>query len=289
MDASKVIEKVRYLASVSRSLSKEEGAELACMLLSIVTVLMENMSEFLNSHAGPVLLQFSSDTTPVKTRVFHSAPGGTRKRKVSSKLAGDFLVQNVFLTAGNIHGGFDQCVVTNVPILLGHGKSTRAIAGCASSMPGLLMCRSGGALRFMLKHVVMDRGVSLKVARYLSGLWTKVAAAAAADDDDDAGVAGEDRWLMEIHTYVGCAAHDSHNALKWSLAQFYDESEVLINIHVALEALRVGAARAGVHLWDWLQSVLSVRPVNECADEEILDPQIVVRTGGGSTRSFGTR
>eukprot|EP00971_Amphidinium_carterae_P330019 6462866-Amphidinium_carterae.1 len=138
-------------------------------------------------------------------------------------------------------------------------------------MPGLLMCRSGGALRFMLKHVVMDRGVSLKVARYLSGLWTNAAAAAAAAaDDDDDGVAGEDRGLMELHTYVGCAAHDSHNSLKWSLAQYYDESDVLSNIHVALEALRVGSARAGVHLWDWLQSVLSVRPVTECGNEETL-------------------
>eukprot|EP00971_Amphidinium_carterae_P330305 6463270-Amphidinium_carterae.1 len=105
MNADQVLEKVRYLASVSRSLTKEESAELSCMLLSIATVLIENMSEFLNTHAGPILLQFSSDSTPVRTRVFHgTAPGTTRKRKVSSKLAGDFLVQNLFLTAGNIHG-----------------------------------------------------------------------------------------------------------------------------------------------------------------------------------------
>eukprot|EP00971_Amphidinium_carterae_P200254 3974288-Amphidinium_carterae.1 len=147
------------------------------------------MVEFMTSHSGPVLLQFSSDTTPVKTREFHgTALAGMRKRKYSSKLAGDFLVQNVFLTAASIDGGFDQCVLTNVPIPLGHGKSTLAIAGCASVMPGLLMCRSSGELRFMLKHVVMDRGVSLNVARYLSGLWNR-----AAGDDGEEGIEKEDR------------------------------------------------------------------------------------------------
>eukprot|EP00971_Amphidinium_carterae_P107474 2128807-Amphidinium_carterae.2 len=188
-----------------------------------------------------------------------------RKRKYSSKVSGDFLVQNLFLTASNGRGGWDQCVLTNVPIPLAHGKGTWAIAGCASSLPCVLMCKSGGELRFMCKHVVMDRAVSVNVARYLSGLWMT-----AETQSDDQGVSAEDRWLLEIHTHVGCAAHDCHNSLKWSLCQFYDNSEVLSNIHVALEALKVGAAHASKHLWEWLQSVLAVRAVDKCMDEDTL-------------------
>eukprot|EP00971_Amphidinium_carterae_P175901 3486866-Amphidinium_carterae.1 len=53
MNAEEVVRKVRYFASVSRTLSKDESAELACMVLSICTVLVENTTEFFRTHTGP--------------------------------------------------------------------------------------------------------------------------------------------------------------------------------------------------------------------------------------------
>ncbi len=47
--------------------------------------------------------------------------------------------------------------------------------------------------------------------------------------------------LLDWHVSTGCAAHDAHNSLKWSLEWFTnDSSDVLRHLHIAIESLQNG-------------------------------------------------
>jgi hypothetical protein len=83
---------------------------------------------------------------------------------------------------------------------------------------------------------------------------------------------GEEAPLKEMtdwHVSCACAAHDTHNALKWCLAPF-SGPEVVKDMHVVLEALRNSFAILHAHLPRFLAAHLAYRdaPDTSSATEE---------------------
>eukprot|EP00971_Amphidinium_carterae_P115719 2291873-Amphidinium_carterae.1 len=126
------------------------------------------------------------------------------------------------------------------------------MTACFLALPGINMA-APDMNRFVIRHVVCDLGVPESTLDALSGHWcthfSSTADTRAGADMDEEEVAQENCW--DLHTRIGCAAHASHNALKWSLVRCGSSKEVLKSSFVALSSIRncFGSAFEFVGRW----------------------------------------
>ena len=221
-------------------------------------VLFQNHAQNLLSRSvgGSVLLQFSLDCTPVKSRkgVSHTHHG--RVVKKSGKSVSEYLVQQVFVSATTATG-LEHAVLFREPIVLKHGKAMSSLLACAMRCPGIGMSSSQAGI-VHVRHQVHDRGISHGLFGGVSGHWMSQRTA---DSPRSAGSSGEAGLveLLEWHTVVGCAAHDTHNALRWAVSEFANDT-LMHQVYVAMAASRSCMMSAVSGLAAWLFETVQAVP-----------------------------
>eukprot|EP00971_Amphidinium_carterae_P002472 48941-Amphidinium_carterae.1 len=101
-------------------------------------------------------------------------------------------------------------LVFREPVILGYGKSDKALLGALLGCPGVSL---GCSLRegIVIHSQVHDRGLGAKFRCALTGYWEECVTAT-----DDGNMDGASDSLLHLYCSAGCALHDGHNALRWS-------------------------------------------------------------------------
>ena len=252
-----VINRIKQYACCSASISSAETPDVLCLVEAAKTLLKERAAIILNEAAlEPVLLQFSLDTTPVRTCQRVSRKQGDLHVKRAAKTQHDYLVCQLFVTVRDVAGGFIQTMVFRDPVRLQHGKTMRALASCAVDNPGMRLSPSQPG-RICVRHQVHDRGITQSFTNAMSGFWfTRACEASSA-----AGTASEDVVaLHELHTHVGCCAHDAHNSLKWAHQALFNDKLLLESVYIGIAACRAAYFNAIDILGTWLVEKLQPWP-----------------------------
>eukprot|EP00971_Amphidinium_carterae_P338766 6476270-Amphidinium_carterae.3 len=233
-----VTDKVRLYGSVSSTYTPTEAEALLRHTEGCKVFLGNRSREFLERHeTSPVLMQHCLDTTPMRYRAF-TGPKTDGVSKTSGQICGDLLMQFTSLTAPAASGEYENCLEFGDPINLRGKKKAGNMCACVLECPGIRRLREGRE-NFSIKHTVYDRGVPERVRSFLSGTWARLASGSAPDGTaggfapDDAGGGLPFEW----HTSVGCALHDAHNALKWSIGCF-DDGKLLQSVFNGVLAVR---------------------------------------------------
>ena len=259
-----VLQRAHVLGSVAASLNKTDLLELGNYAYSLKALQQELIVHFWDEHGGgPLLIQYSQDTTPLSRRQHLSKSKGATSARKTLKVGGDVLVQQVFISAPVGLDRYEHALFFGPPIPVMHGKSTKALAAFANVCPGINSVR-GSLSQYRLRHVVFDRGVPADVGHYVSGLW----AASCRDDaaaHDPQGVDEPALFHYELHTAVSCAAHDSHSALKWSQHKLHENAQFLTNAYVAMAARRAVLGECVAALSTWLCEVVDFVPLSSSA------------------------
>eukprot|EP00971_Amphidinium_carterae_P342895 6482354-Amphidinium_carterae.3 len=247
------------LSEVSRTLGKDELRE-AFALAEVGKVFMKALvEESCRNHADSVvLLQYSCDCTPTRTRRFVSKASSRAGRK--SMLSGaEYLVQ--LLHASVLRGDEEmvQKVAIRDPMLLSLDKKNVSLLSCA--MQFLAGSFSNGSLEAVTIFVqIHDRGVSRGFRDALSGhMFQKAVSEACASE-----MVGARQPEMIVHLDASCALHDGHNALRWCWQGLCKDSSARVrNLYLGLTSMRFVAATCLSILPKWFTQVL--KPVSESA------------------------
>ena len=132
--------------------------------------------ELLQSSTGnSILLQFSMDTTPMRTRQEIGQYSGKQSGRRAVKKTVDYLVQQLFLTV-QTPSGLQNAVLFGPPLVLKHGKTMAQLLPCALQCPGIDLGKDLPML-IRIKHQVHDRAISHGLVGGLSGFWMQGAQA----------------------------------------------------------------------------------------------------------------
>ena len=264
-----VVSLVKRLASSTFAFGKDETLKLLKLAEAAKDLLRELAVELVGGpgHHQPVLVQYSADTTPVVTRKHLHASCGNLSVRRSVKSTDEFLVHQVFLTTLTDAGARKHALVYPDPIALKHGKKMPALASVALQCPaiGLTLPRPD---RVQIRHQVHDRAVGLQMVCALSGFWC-LQSVESREPQAHAPAPGCSN-LFQWHTYVGCAAHDCHNALKWAHQSLFADAALLEAVYVAISAIRSSYYTCTDVLGSWLQQCLQPTDTNSLPDEEDL-------------------
>eukprot|EP00971_Amphidinium_carterae_P115167 2281151-Amphidinium_carterae.1 len=80
----------------------------------------------------------------------------------------------------------------------------------------------------------------------------------------------ESSELTEWHTYAHCACHAAHNALKWSLASSFDDTNLVKMVYVGIQSARSCYIHLTEGLGVWIEQVLQPTPVEMLPGESDL-------------------
>eukprot|EP00971_Amphidinium_carterae_P178239 3535623-Amphidinium_carterae.1 len=73
-----------------------------------------------------LLVQYSADSTPVKTQMYNTIGSGLHRTKTAVNVKQDYWVQSAFFTWSHGGGQYGQHAIFKDPLPLTHGKSNRA-------------------------------------------------------------------------------------------------------------------------------------------------------------------
>ena len=221
------IQDIEYLARPAAILSNHD-IELAEKHTEVLKDFLENAADqFVSEHRSEALLeQFLSDGTPLSTTERVRCNWDKFRVTRSAKSCKEYLVQRLFLTVSSavmtlladVRPMFDKTGLTSYN-------------GIVSLWAG---ARQLGHTGFLLSHSCFDRAV-------VSVMHRRIKQRAAAYDlhlvysNPDMA-----EWLILTNwtTIVGCAAHDFHNALKWSVLLYFGCKQTMRDSWVILQSLR---------------------------------------------------
>ena len=271
-DGAACLARAKVLGAVSSSFTKDELVELGCFAYCLKSLQSELLVSFLEEHdGGPLLIQYSQDTTPLGRRQNLGPKQASVLSRKSFKQAGDVLVQQVYISAPVGNGKMQHALLHGPPLPVSYGKTTRALAAFAHFCPGLMAVQPS-CMNYRLRHVVVDRGVPTDVGHYISGVWASSGMPRRVTDAL-AEEAGDEHEHYELHTLLHCCAHDCHTALKWSQATQHEDAQLLTNAFVALSSRRACLSACLAGLSSWLCEVLEFVPqmtVGDYSHEEQL-------------------
>eukprot|EP00971_Amphidinium_carterae_P331954 6465810-Amphidinium_carterae.1 len=254
------MELIQKHSKLSASLSRAELVELGVLCGCASLVLHEEVQSLVSGSAGPWLFQFGQDTTKVRRNQiisYHAGKRGTVKR--GGSVTNDFCVQCLFIGHVDGEGTYRERLEFGRPTPLEYGKKSVALAAVALDQPGLDSC-SGDVLQLRLRHQVYDRAYPVSFAEFMSGHWN----ASACSEESGEETSEQFPWhFLELHTHVGCAIHDSHNALKWSSFALFSDSLVQQNAYLGLVACKNAFMRVTGGIGDWLLNVVRAVPEHD--------------------------
>ena len=255
-----VADAVQHFAACSPSLDKQSCVQLFRLVESCKAALKERAASVLED-GMPFLMQFSCDTTKVVSKQIVSKRAKDMRVARSGQQTQEYMVAEVFVTAArNTGSDLQHTIVFRDPFVLQHGKTMAALVGCAVKVPGMTLVGSEASIR--IRHQVHDRGITQRFVSAISGYW-HVRAGRKQHAGELAKATARDDNLMEWHCWVGCSAHDGHNALKWSHASIFNNTELLENLYVGISALQASFFNALDLLGTWILEKLSPMSSNK--------------------------
>eukprot|EP00971_Amphidinium_carterae_P193164 3833521-Amphidinium_carterae.1 len=111
------------------------------------------------------------DSTPIRLRQFFTV-GEKRKRKTSAVVGTDLIVGVNNFSVLDASGKVVNRIIFREPMLVEGSKTSLMYAAIAERLPGSLFDGSS-LLALKVKHCVMDRGIAVGVAQYMSGQWRR--------------------------------------------------------------------------------------------------------------------
>eukprot|EP00971_Amphidinium_carterae_P351225 6491986-Amphidinium_carterae.1 len=205
-----VRELLESYAEVGRSLGSSECVEVSKLCEVMKFYLRERGLKALGDCAHRALLvQYSADSTPVKTRMYNTVGSGSHRTKSAVNVKQDYWVQSAFFTWSRGGGQYGQHAIFKDPLPLTHGKSNRAVLACAKSfLEG--SCFAGSEQGVTICAQVHDRGLGAQFRHAVAGCFRD-----ALDESEMAGLS-EEHSPFHFFLEVGCCLHDLHNSLRWS-------------------------------------------------------------------------
>ena len=251
-----VVELVGRLAAAAPSLSRDDARLASVVALAGFRTLQGRwigMASVENSH--PLLVEYSSDCTPLLTTktITGQAAGSTYRRR--GKSAEEYFVQQYYMSWYDADGTLQRTAIFLPATLLVHGKSMPALLSCTIATDMFQYC-NGQAAQIVIKHTVLDRGMSDGYVAALSGHQCNLEEQGTLDGEK--ADLGSD--LFYWHSSVSCALHDAANSLKWALDPWTSPGPVLDHIFAAVAAYRHCSCSALGHLSKWLTSVIEPMP-----------------------------
>ena len=242
------VEVARRLSRPSVVLDKRDVERLARCCEAERTFLRCRFERFLRDRANsPVLMTYSSDVTPLLTveRYAHAHDDECVVRK--GRCSHEFLIQRCF--AADLDGGtaclFEKPLCMAKKTAFAHFAAYRQFCKTPSEY---------GAHSLNVVAHIYDRAIQSPVAR-LHRQWQHLRDSKLADEEQDEG-ASYKRWLHTWFVSVGCAAHDCHGGLKWSILSYFNDKQVLKSAFIVVESLRNGYSLIVKHLAPWISRVL---------------------------------
>ena len=237
MDGASIAALYLDFSRTHKVLNREE-ARTSAKLCEIGKAFMQEKARALVRGAGgrAILHTYGSDCTPLLTGVSYTTQlqGGRVVVRKGSEGA-EFLVQRSFLKTTDASGDPVQTVLFTEPVPLTQGKS--AWCQFTAAQRFFPMLRALGHKGVSVSHYCFDRMMQSSLNRKMQqrqGLYYEVVGG----ESPRTGPAALHE-LLDWHLSTGCAAHDSHNSLKWGLeCVTRDTGNIVRKLHVTIESLR---------------------------------------------------
>ena len=200
-------------------------------------VLLTKAASLVGSAQGlPILRSFSSDGTPVSTKLHHHLSGlpSTSAKSRAGTATPEYQVQTCFYRYFDYHGSAHSACVIRDPLPLTHGKSALAIFANYLKFNSCL--RDMGHIGIAIEHHVEDRACFSALDSLHERSFMSTASKYGNEPDSVLSPAILELMLWQIGT--PCAAHDIHNGLKWSMHAHFNDLELMKRAHLATLGIR---------------------------------------------------
>ena len=243
------------LARVSRGLSAPELD--TCMKFCEVVKAHQQHSVaklITHAHGHPLLCSYTSDATPLRTRVRFMNPGGktaTLPLVREGKALHEYLLERSFFKKLDKDGVAVPQVIITEPRVLSEGKTSWNLYTAAElSSPHL---KSRGHTGISISHYCFDRLAYSALSRKLlqrHALFHHIQKSMS----NDHTILDE---LTDLVISTPCANHDAQNAFKWALSVHLAPADAVNDLHICIEALRNSYDLIHSHLHTFLEHKVS--------------------------------
>ena len=187
----------------------------------------------------PILYHYGSDGTPILTQQRYRADHGGATVHRQGGQAEEFLVERAFVHTFGAQWEVCSTYIGRDPRPLSLGKSTWHIfSALVQFFPMLEKIRVAAGIsiyHFCFDHALLSAMKTKLFQRHTLFQETIASGDVLLDTSGFAVHVPQLFWLV----VQGCALHDAHNALKWSLkAVLGDVAEVTKGLHIAIESVR---------------------------------------------------
>jgi len=190
----------------------------------------------------PLLVQYSSDVTPLTTRErFKQAFQGLHVERSGRQLK-EFLIQRCFVADAQ---GLSVSILDRPSTM----EDKTAMTHWNASARFMEHPFNLGHHSVLVLHHVYDRALMSAMRRvqgqYLQMLLDK--------HHEDAGdVQGYQKWLCTWYSVVGCFCHDCHGGLKWSVLSYVKDPLVMRGAFVSIASCRNAFDLLVRHAGGWI-------------------------------------
>eukprot|EP00969_Alexandrium_andersonii_P136557 6041182-Alexandrium_andersonii.AAC.1 len=227
----------QFVKMGSPSTPLDEAGRRDCMRLAEIgkAFLLSRAKAFVRSASGrAVLYTYASDGTPMLSKSYHvqKVTESKKVRRVGGSLH-ELLVQRSFFKFRGLDGQEKVWCYFRDPVPLDKGKT----AGCmyTAMVRFFPLLRALGHQGLALSHYAFDRAAFSaleRMARQRHALQYGAGSVARSPEDE---VLALTDWVLS----TGCAAHDSQNALRWSLAELLSDPKAgLKDLFIVMQSLR---------------------------------------------------
>ena len=250
-------DRVRALGKASLCLGKQEVAECQRIAEVIKAHMARTAKEILaTSGLAPVLLVYQSDTTPLRTRVIFTSKdaAGSMVRRCGFHRH-EYLLQCGFVATTGAEMAPQQAALLAEPISVPNKLAWTLFAACKHYFPLLKSLKNEG---ICVTAYVYDRAQFSSLGRLCQQrhelfVQQRVPAASQAE-----------ARLCDWVVVLPCAAHDTHNGLKWGLGTLYDLETHSKNLYVCVDSLRNSFHMIHSMLAKFITDAVRFYPMEQC-------------------------
>ena len=253
-------ELVKEFAKPSTSFGSDRATTIQDMSIWMNDCLKDGIAKMVKAASGqPMLLAYSSDGTPLRTHLKIPANCGRMTFKREGKYTKEFLAQVVFARTISADGESESRCAFAPPLPLVNGKSSLAIFTAGRQFGTSL--RHIGHAGIAVQFYAFDRAGYSSLSRLFKQQHIKDVEARISEGPGAVELR-ETEWVES----AGCALHDCHNALKWSLGcQTPKESaQLLKDVWGIFASLRNSYDLVLAHLAGWLANHIMFKAPDDC-------------------------
>ena len=249
-------------ARTSNSIDSHDMRKVHKLTAVHLDFLQQKLGLFLRDCAhAPALLSFSSDGTPIKTHMKVAKQLGDSNIKREGKRCDDYLVQVAFFRFLDASGQPKGILLFAPPSPETQGKA--AIHQFAAGCSFMKTLRQRGHQGIVVQHYAFDRANYTALGRLFKQHHLSL----------QSGFGGDARAatylsLQEWVVTTGCAAHDCHNAFKWSMNFHTKNDGLLKDIFIGFASLRNAYNLIVEHLPGWVLRHICWTPDSELPSVE---------------------